>query len=34
MLSILQEAGNIREITVQPENIDHLIAAMYREMDL
>nr|AHF25642.1 ABC transporter ATP-binding protein [uncultured bacterium Contigcl_24] len=34
MMAILQEAGNIREMTVQPENIDHLIAAMYREMDL
>nr|AHF25876.1 ABC transporter ATP-binding protein [uncultured bacterium Contigcl_1523] len=34
MIEILQEAGNIREMTLQPENIDHLIAAMYREMDL
>nr|AHF26237.1 ABC transporter ATP-binding protein [uncultured bacterium Contigcl_1794] len=34
MISMLQEAGNIREMTLQPENIDHLIAAMYREMDL
>ena len=34
MIAILQEAGNIREMTLQPENIDHLIAAMYREMDL
>ena len=34
MISILQEAGSIREMTLQPENIDHLIAAMYREMDL
>ena len=34
LISILQSAGNIRELTAQPQNIDHLIAAMYREMDL
>ncbi|WP_029323883.1 ABC transporter ATP-binding protein [Butyrivibrio sp. AE3004] len=34
LLSVLQEAGNIREITLQPENTDHLIAAMYKELDL
>ena len=34
LLALLQEAGTIRELTLQPENIDHLIAAMYREMDL
>ena len=34
LLALLQEAGTIREMTLQPENIDHLIAAMYREMDL
>ena len=34
LLAILQRAGTIREMTVQPQNIDHLIAAMYREMDL
>ena len=34
LLSLLQKAGAIREKTVQPQNIDHLIAAMYREMDL
>ena len=34
LLELLQEAGNIRELTLQPENIDRLIAAMYREMDL
>lgn len=34
LLSLLQGAGNIREMTVQPQNTDHLIAAMYREMDL
>ena len=34
LLPILQAAGNIREMTVQPQNIDHLIAAMYQEMDL
>ena len=34
MISMLQEAGSIREMTLQPENIDHLIAAMYREMGL
>ena len=34
LISILQSAGSIRELTAQPQNIDHLIAAMYREMDL
>ncbi len=34
LLSLLQMAGPIREMTVQPQNIDHLIAAMYEEMDL
>ena len=34
LLPILQGAGAIREMTVQPQNVDHLIAAMYRELDL
>ena len=34
LLSLLQAAGPIRELTAQRQNIDHLIAAMYREMDL
>lgn len=34
LLSLLQNAGEIRELTAQPQNIDHLIAAMYKEMDL
>ena len=34
LLLLLQEAGPISEMTLQPENIDHLIAAMYKEMDL
>ncbi len=34
LLKALQDAGNIREMTLQPENIDHLIASMYKEMDL
>ena len=34
LLSLLQSAGPIRELTAQPQNVDHLIAAMYREMDL
>jgi len=34
MLSLLQRAGNISEMTLESENIDHLIAAMYKEMDL
>ncbi len=34
MLTLLQSAGPIRELTAQPRSIDHLIAAMYREMDL
>lgn len=34
LLGALQDAGNIRELTLQPENTDHLIAAMYKELDL
>ena len=34
LLPLLQQAGEIREMTVQPQNIDHLIAAMYQEMGL
>jgi len=34
MLAILQKAGNISEMTLESENVDHLIAAMYKEMDL
>ena len=34
LIARLQEAGTIRELTVQPQNIDRLVAAMYREMDL
>ena len=34
MLELLQKAGNISEMTLESENIDHLIAAMYKEMDL
>ena len=34
ILQRLQQAGTIREMTIQPENIDYLIASMYREMDL
>ena len=34
LLNLLQRAGAIRELTVQGQNIDHLIADMYRELDL
>ena len=34
LMAKLQNAGTIRELTVQPRNIDHLVADMYREMDL
>jgi ABC-2 type transport system ATP-binding protein len=34
LLSRLQQGGPIRELTVQPQNIDHLIADMYQEMGL
>ena len=34
LLSLLQQAGPIREMTVQPQKIDHLIADMYLEMGL
>ena len=34
LLALLQQAGSIRELTIQPQNIDHLIADMYQEMAL
>lgn len=34
IIARLQQAGRMQEMTVQPQNIDHLIARMYREMDL
>ena len=34
LIALLQAAGPIREMTVQGQNVDHLIAAMYREMGL
>ena len=34
VLASLQQAGTIRELTIQPQNIDHLIADMYQEMAL
>jgi len=34
MLSMLQGAGVIDEMKLESENIDHLIATMYKEMDL
>ena len=34
LIALLQSAGPIRELTAQQQNIDHMIAAMYREMDL
>lgn len=34
LLNLLQCAGEIRELTAQPQNVDHLIAAMYQELDL
>ena len=34
LLALLQQVGPIREMTVQPQNIDHLIANMYQEMGL
>ena len=34
LLSLLEEAGEISELTLQPENTDRLIAAMYKELDL
>ena len=34
VLRLLQDAGDLRELTIEPQNIDHLIAAMYQEMDL
>jgi ABC-2 type transport system ATP-binding protein len=34
MLSLLQKAGMLSELTVLEQEVDHLIAAMYREMAL
>ena len=34
MLTLLQNAGNISEMTLESQNLDHMIAAMYKEMDL
>lgn len=34
LLALLQSAGELRELTAQPQSVDHLIAAMYQEMDL
>lgn len=34
ILVSLQQAGTLRELTIQPQNIDHLIADMYQEMAL
>ena len=34
VLPLLQAAGRLRELTVKPQDIDHLIAAMYKELDL
>ena len=34
LVALLQQTGTIREMTIQPQNIDVLIASMYREMDL
>ena len=34
LLERLQKTGIIREMTIQPQNIDYLIASMYREMEL
>ena len=34
ILASLQQAGTLRELTIQPQSIDHLIADMYQEMAL
>ena len=34
LLSLLRQAGTVREITIRPRNIDQMIADMYREMAL
>ena len=34
LIAHLHGAGTIRELTVQPRNIDRLVADMYRAMDL
>ncbi len=34
LIALVQGSGSIREMTVQPQNVDHLIARMYREMEL
>lgn len=34
LLTALQEAGTIRDLTAQPQNIDRLVADMYKEMGM
>ena len=34
LLETLQKAGNVAELTLKPETTDHMIAAMYKELDL
>lgn len=34
LLEALQKGGNIVELTLKPETTDHMIAAMYKELDL
>ena len=34
LLPLLQKAGSLREMTLQPQSVDHMIAAMYRELGL
>ena len=34
MMARMQQAGHLRECTVQPQNVDRLIARMYQEMEL
>lgn len=34
LLEALQKAGNVAELTLKPETTDHMIAAMYKELDL
>ena len=34
LLDLLRQAGSIRELTIRPQTVDHLIADMYRELGL
>lgn len=34
MLALIQAAGSLRELTVKPQDLDHMVAALYQELGL